>query len=197
MNTPSEQELFIDALPQTGRIGRFIRILRQHVGVDVAVEILHDAAQYDSLNPIEKSNWWNRTVGETEQRIGTGATIAIMRECGSKCCGTGQRKTARRLYLKSGTIQRFLEEISTKDVSEGDLHYSMIDENTIIAEHNRCFCQQVARGTQRFSSTVYCQCSVEFNRQFFSAAFDKEVDVEIIQSIISGANTCKFKIAIQ
>ncbi len=196
MNEPSEQELFMRALPQTGRIGRFIRILRQHVEADVAVEILHDAVQYDSLNPMEKSNWWNRTVGETEQRIGTGATIAIMRECGSKCCGAGQRNTARRLYLESGTMQHFLDKISRHDVKEGDLNYSMIDENTFIAEHNRCFCQQVARSTQRFPSTVYCQCSVEFNRQFFSAAFDKEVDVEIIQSIISGANTCKFKITI-
>lgn len=196
MNSPPEQELFFEAMPQTGRIGRFIRILRQRAGADIAVEILHDATQYDSLKPSEKSNWWNRTVGETEKRIGTGATMGIMRECGSKCCGAGQRNTARRLYQEAGTIQRFLDKISRHDVKQGDLTYSMTDENTILAEHNRCFCQQVAHGTQRFQSLLYCQCSAEFNRQFFSAAFGREVDVELLQSIICGANTCRFKITI-
>lgn len=196
MKPRPEQELFFDSLPQTGRIGRFIRILKHHTGADVAAEIISDATQYDSLQPSEKSNWWNKTVSKTELRIGTDATIAIMRECGSKCCGAGQRNTARGLYQEAGTMQRFLDKISRHDVKEGDLTYSMTDESTIIAEHHRCFCQQVAHCSKRFETLAYCQCSAEFNRQFFSAAFDKEVDVEIIRSIICGANTCKFKITI-
>ena len=196
MKEDSDLAAFFETLPQTGRIGRFIRILKQQVGADAAAEILYDAAKYDSLKPNEKSNWWNRTVGETERRIGTGATIAIMRACGSKCCGAGQRNTARRLYQAAGTIHRFLDKISRHDVKEGDLTYTMIDENTIIAEHNRCFCQQVAHCLTRFETLTYCQCSAEFNRQFFSAALERDVHVEILQSIIGGAESCKFKITI-
>lgn len=196
MKEDSESEAFFETLPQTGRIGRFIRILKQHAGTEVATEILRDAAKYDSLKPSEKSNWWNKTVNETERRIGMGETIAIMRECGSKCCGTGQRNTARRLYLAAGTMQRFLDNISRHDVKAGDLTYTMIDENTILAEHNRCFCQQVAHCASRFETLTYCQCSAEFNRQFFSAALERDVRAEILQSIIGGAESCKFKITI-
>jgi len=196
MKEGSESEAFFETVPQTGRIGRFIRILKQHAGTEVAAEILRDAAKYDSLKPCEKASWWNKTVNETERRLGTGATIAIMRACGSKCCGTGQRNTARRLYQAAGTMERFLDKISRHDVKAGDLTYTLIDENTIIAEHNRCFCQQVAHCSTRFETLTYCQCSAEFNRQFFSAALDRDVRAEILQSIIGGAESCKFKITI-
>ena len=196
MKEDSQREIFFETLPQTGRIGRFIRILKQHAGADAALEILRDAEQYDSFNPKEKSNWWNRTIAGMERRIGTGNAIVIMRECGGKCCGAGQRSTARRWYQEAGTMQRFLDQISRHDVKEGDLTYSLIEENTILAEHNRCFCQQVAHCAERFETLTYCQCSAEFNRQFFSAALGKEVTSKILQSIIGGAETCKFKITI-
>jgi len=70
------------------------------------------------------------------------------------------------------------------------------DENTIIAEHNRCFCGQVKRTERPFSTRTYCQCSVEFNRVFFEAAFGRPVQVELAQSIIGGAESCKFTIHI-
>ena len=40
MKEGSETEAYFKTLPQTGRIGRFIRILKQHAGADVAAEIL-------------------------------------------------------------------------------------------------------------------------------------------------------------
>jgi predicted ArsR family transcriptional regulator len=119
-----------------------------------------------------------------------------MKECGAKCCGKGQRETARRLNRESGTTLRFLEKISKHDVKEGDLTYTLENEDTIIAEHNKCFCQQVAHTKKPFDNLTYCQCSVEFNKQFFTAAFEKEVHVELLQSIICGAESCKFRITI-
>jgi hypothetical protein len=40
MKEGSETEAFLETLPQTGRIDRFIRILKQHAGADAAAEIL-------------------------------------------------------------------------------------------------------------------------------------------------------------
>ena len=40
MKEDSQREAFFEAMPQTGRIGRFIRILKQHAGADAALEIL-------------------------------------------------------------------------------------------------------------------------------------------------------------
>ena len=43
---------------------------------------------------------------------------------------------------------------------------------------------------------TYCQCGTEFNKQYFSFAFGKPVEVELINSVISGGDSCKFLIHI-
>ena len=72
----------------------------------------------------------------------------------------------------------------------------MIDENTIIGKHNRCFCGQVKKSKELFKNNTYCQCSVEFIKQFFEAAFEKPVEVELKQSILNSGDFCEFEIKI-
>lgn len=182
--------------PVTGRIGRFIKIVQANVDSSIYTPILKDSNKYESLSPKEKSIWWKNTIDTIEKSIGYKNLSIIMKQCGSKCCGIGQRKTARRLFLESGSIEEFLKRISKHDVKEGDLTYTLIDKSTIIAEHNKCFCKQVSNSSENFGTKVYCQCSVEFNRQFFKSAFEKEVHVELIDSIICGGKSCKFIVKI-
>ena len=68
-----------------------------------------------------------------------------MKICGSKCCGKGLRKTAKRLMDESGSIEEFLERLSNYEVKEGDLEYILTSPNTIIARHNKCFCGKVKK----------------------------------------------------
>ena len=128
-----------------------------------------------------------------ESRLGRERAIGIMRKCGAKCCGKGQRSTAERLFREAGTLEAFLKKISTHDVKEGDITYTLEDENTIVAEHHRCFCRQVAHAKEPFDSLTYCHCSAEFNKRFFTAALGREVRVELLQSIVCGADSCRFK----
>lgn len=76
------------------------------------------------------------------------------------------------------------------------MKYHLENESIIIAERNKCFCKQVANAKELFNNLTYCQCSVEFNKQFFTASLGKEVQVELLQSIICGAKSCKFRITI-
>ena len=133
-----------------------------------------------------------QVIERLEKAVGRENAIEIMKSCGRKCCGQGQRNTAKRLMGESESIEEFLDRISRHDVKEGDLTYVLEDESTIIAEHNRCFCGQVKRTKKPFSTSTYCQCSVEFNRAFFEAALERPVQVELVQSIIGGAESCKF-----
>jgi hypothetical protein len=184
------------SFPKTGRIGRLVKILQSETEEKKSSDILTNASEYDSFSPENKSDWWRMTIKKMEQVLGKEKAIHVMMSCGAKCCGTGQRKTAKRLFLESDSISAFLDKISTHDVKEGDLKYILQDNNTIIAEHNKCFCRQVSKFKEAFDTETYCQCSVEFNKQFFTAAFGKGVQVELLQSIISGAKSCKFKVTI-
>lgn len=179
-------------IPKTGRIGRFAKIVESKTAKDSYLKIMEKSGEYGSYKPHEKALWWNNAVERLENELGIDKAIEIMRTCGSKCCGKGQRKTAKRLMNESSSLEDFIERISKYDVTEGELEYKLLDDNTIIAKHNKCFCGQVKKTKKRFTSTTYCQCSVEFNKQFFEAALEKPVNVKLKQSIITGGDCCEF-----
>jgi len=183
-------------IPKTGRIGRFAKIVESKTTNDSFVKIMAKSDEYDKYKPTIKANWWNNTVEKLETELGTEKAVEIMRLCGSKCCGKGQRKTAKRLIDESSSIEDFLEKVSKYEVKDGELEYKLINNNTIIGKHNRCFCGQVKKSKEHFKNQTYCQCSVEFNKQFFEAAFEKPVEVKLKQSILTGGDYCEFEIKI-
>jgi len=183
-------------IPKTGRIGRFAKIVEKMTDKDSFIKIMQDSPGYDSFQPTETAEWWRKTVGRLESEIGTDKSVAVMRACGSKCCGNGQRETAKKMMAESSSLIDFLDKLSKYKVKDGVLEYKLIDINTIIAKHNKCFCGQVKDFNEKFQNRIYCQCSVEFNKQFFEAALGKHVDVELKQSIINGGDCCEFEVKI-
>ena len=180
-----------DKIPNTGRIGRFVKILKKEVSKDIMMKIVEDSDKYNSYSPIKKAEWWNNAVILMEKELGIEKTKEILKICRSKCCGQGHRKTVRKKFEDSKSIEEFLEKISIKGVT-----YELVDKNTIVAEYGRCFCGQVKGAKTTFSNMTYCECGTEFNRQYFSSAFDKPVEVELIKSVISGSDSCKYVIHI-
>jgi len=180
-----------DKIPKTGRIGRFVKILEKEVSKDLMLKILQDSDKYNSYKPSKKAEWWKDAINRMEKEIGTEKTKEILSICGSKCCGQGHRKTVRKKFEDSKSIEKFLAKISIKGVT-----YELVDKNTIIAEYDRCFCGQVKGSTTTFPNMTYCECGTEFNRQYFSSAFGKLVEVELIKSVISGSDSCKYIIHI-
>jgi hypothetical protein len=178
-----------DKIPKTGRISRFAKIVKNEVPKDLFLKFLQDSDRYNSFSPSKKAEWWKNTIIRMENEIGTEKTKELMKICGSKCCGSGHRKTVRKKFEESESIEEFLKKITVKDVT-----YKLIDKNIIFAEYQRCFCGQVKETKAIFPNMTYCQCSAEFNRQYFFSAFKKPVKVELIKSVISGNDSCQFNI---
>jgi hypothetical protein len=183
-------------IPRTGRIGRFAKIIEKDLGESILLDVMQHSDEYSSFKAPEKAEWWKSAVKRLEKGIGEKKAIEVMRSCGRKCCGNGIRKTAKRLKDESKSMKEFLEKASNYEVKEGEIEYKLEDEKTIIGTFNRCFCGQVKQIKTPFNNRTYCQCSVEFHKQFFEAALGKSINVELTQSIISGANKCIFIIHI-
>ena len=181
-----------EEIPKTGRIGRFAKIIEKDFGESVLLDVMQDSDKYSSLKAPDKADWWKLAVERLEKGVGNEKAVEVMKSCGRKCCGQGIRKTAKRLKNESKTMQEFLEKASTYEVKEGEIEYTLKDKNTIIGIFNRCFCGQVKQTKVPFENNTYCQCSAEFHKQFFEAALEKPIRVDLVQSIISGAKTCKF-----
>ena len=181
-------------IPQTGRIGRFAKIIGKELGKEVLLKVMQGSDKYTSLKAPGQAVWWKSAVERLETEVGIKKAERIMNLCGQKCCGKGIRKTAWRLMDESKSIEEFLKRASTDGLKEGQVEYKLKDKNIIIGTFNRCFCGQVAQTETPFKNKTYCQCSAEFHRQYFEAALGNPVKVELLQSIISGAKACKFVI---
>ena len=185
-----------DNIPRTGRIGRFAKIVEKGVDQDRFHRIMQDSEMYAGFKPDKKAAWWKSAMDRLENEVGEEDAIEIMMSCGRKCCNQGTRKSAKRLMSESSSFQEFLEKASSYGVKEGEIEYKALDEKTVVGHFYRCFCGQVRQNTSPFPKTTFCQCSVEFHKQYFEAALGQPVQVEILQSILNGAEFCEFIIQI-
>jgi hypothetical protein len=46
---------FVDKIPRTGRIGRFVKILEKEASKENMIKILKDSDKYNSYSPSEKA----------------------------------------------------------------------------------------------------------------------------------------------
>ena len=183
--------------PKSGRIGRFAKIVEKKTPQKVFEKVMKNSPEYNQYKAEQKADWWKKAVDKLEKEMGKETAYEIMRTCGSKCCGTGQRKVAKRLMDGSSSLQEFLDNFINYGVKDNELGYEILDENTFITKHNKCFCGQVKKSKELFKSDIYCHCSVEFNKQFFSAAFEEPVQVKLNKSILNGDDWCEFEVKIR
>jgi len=182
-------------IPTTGRIGRLARAIEQDAGHEVLVKVMEDVDQYLSTsNYTEKAAWMRGAIERLERLAGVEASGRIMESCGRKCCGLTSRKTAKKLMSETESIADFIRKLN--DIGLGGGRLQLADKNTITGGYDRCYCGHVKKTDQPLSSTTYCHCSVGWYKQLFESALGRPVDVEIKQSIISGATSCDFIIHI-
>ncbi len=181
----------IDGIPSTGRIGRLAGIIERKAGKKTLHKVMRDVDQYTlTSNPSKKAAWLRVAIEQLEQLVGAETAGNIMQECGKKCCGQRTRERAKKLMLESDNIEDFVNKLNKEGL--GGRRLKVVDQNTITGGYDHCYCGQVRHTEQPFSNKTYCLCSVGWYKQLFEHALERSVEVEITQSIISGAETCEF-----
>ncbi|UCH32406.1 MAG: hypothetical protein JSV05_03240 [Candidatus Bathyarchaeota archaeon] len=181
-------------IPTTGRIGRLAQVIEKESSRQTLLSVMQDVEQYTSTNdPAKKAAWIKTAIERLEELVGREKTREIMKQCGRRCCGISTRKKARKLMLESNSIQEFIKKLNEIGIGGGRLQ---LEDNTITGGYDHCYCGQVKKTREPFNSTTYCHCSVGWYKQLFETALERPVEVEITQSIISGAKSCEFVIHI-
>ena len=182
-------------LPIGGRIGRLAKIIRDKTDLFTAEKVMKDFERYESAkNNSEKAEWIKKMIQRLENQIEINKCIEIMESCGNKCCGLSTRKQAKKLMEESNSLAEFIDKLNAKGIGGGRLQLE--DKKTIKGGYDRCYSGQVKQTKEPFPTNTYCQCSVGWYKQFFQSVFQKDIEVELMQSIITGAKTCEFIIHI-
>jgi predicted ArsR family transcriptional regulator len=181
--------------PTTGRIGRIAKKIEAEAGLEVLQDVMRDVDEFQrARSGADKAAWVKRLIARLEERVGREKTISIMQKCGLMCCGVTSRKRVKQLMSESGSVEELVEKLNKTGLGGGRL--KMKDENTIAGGYDRCYCGLVKHTKEPFPTDTYCWCSTGWYKQLFETALGRHVDVELIQSIVSGADTCEFVIHI-
>ena len=175
-------------IPTTGRLGSLAKSISEESGEDVLNELFQDYKT--SLKGKQLSEWVLNMIKKLEQKIGTENTINIIEKDGRKSCGNGFKNTIRKLKGKSNTIKEFVENLLNH--YRRSSFFQFIDNNTIVGGHDKCY-MMIKSATKPIDSKMYCHFCVGHGKEFYEAAFQKPVDVEIIETVMTGGDACKFK----
>lgn len=183
------------AIPTGGRLGRLARAIEKETNREVLLKVMKDVNQYESTSDYAtKAAWIKGAIERLEGLVGEEKSKKILERCGRKCCGPTTRKRAKELKKETKSIEEFINRLNKVGIGGGRLH--LRDKNTITGGYDHCYCGQVKHTRQAFPKLTYCCCSVGWYKQLFESALEKPVEVEIKQSIISGAKSCEFTIHI-
>lgn len=153
---------------------------------------MKDADAFTTANPAGKAEWLKGAIERLENAVGTDRARKIMENCGRMCCGATSRKRVQQATRGAKSIDEIVHKLNKAHLGGGRL--TLKDKHTITGGYDHCYCGQVKHTKESFVNTTYCHCSVGWYKQLFETALGRPVDVEITQSIISGAKTCEFVI---
>jgi len=126
---------------------------------------------------------------ELSSRCGIETAEKIMRSCGHQCLSDKTIKTVKALYEKSENVPEFLKLLNDNHIGGGNLH---MKDNKIIGVYDMCYCG-IPKATKSMPPE-YCECSAGWLEKLFSSAFEKEVTVKKIYTILKGDDKCTFEI---
>lgn len=150
----------------------------------------------------EIAQWVKGAMDRLDALASDDARVQIMEGCGLNCSrrNSGVIDRARARRQKFASEEAFLAAELKKPATGTRLER---DGNTLYQTYTpqafsrpmRCYCGLVKElPAGETMSPTYCHCSKAFVRALWEAVLGPPVDVELLESAISGARECRFKI---
>ncbi|MHA1914226.1 MAG: DUF6144 family protein [Promethearchaeota archaeon] len=115
---------------------------------------------------------------------------SVMEKLGNTCFHNFFSKIAEDVKKKSNGIEEIIQNIN---IASGGEHFKLI-ENKIYATFNQCLCQVGVKETVEPISKTYCSCSLGWMKSLFNLLLETNFTVELLESVVSGGNSCRFLI---
>ena len=170
---------------------RFRKSLSAHVDPATSEEVAADLAPYEAAKtPARKAAWIAELLERLEEAVGPEVAGAVMEECGRECIGKSTLAKVRKVAAGAHDLDDLLAKLNAAHLGGGHLRR---EGDVIHAAYDRCYCGSVSKAKAPLSPT-YCRCSCGWYGQLFEAALGRPVEVELLGSIASGDEQCRFLI---
>ncbi len=176
-------------IPSVGNLGRIAKNIAEEINEEMLNAMFQDYSP--SLSGANRAQWVLRMIQRLEREIGHESTINILEQSGRQSCSIHFKNTVKKLKNESDSIKSFVNKLQEK--YKRSSFFELSNNKTIIGGHRRCY-NIIKSATKPIDSQTYCYCCVGHNKEFYESALGKPVEVKIIETVMTGGDTCKFKI---
>jgi len=177
-----------------GWIEGFSSVVKDQLGSDTKDKILSQCQSCQTISNDkemglcvkEVMDTFDQVVPEQEKRRN------VMETMGNYCYNTFFSKTAEEIKKKSKGIEEIIQNLNKL---VGGEHFKL-EGNKLYSTLNQCFCQVGVKEIKEPISKTYCNCSLGWMKSLFQTLLERDVEVEILESIVSGGSACKFVISL-
>ena len=184
-----------------------IRELRERInrlaGTSTTKKVMEGSDEIDEKTSKKRiAEWVKGAMERLDTFVAEKSRIKIMENCGYNCAAVNKRviekaKVRRKKYETTDELLEAEQRNPTpgmKLLREGDTLYQFYTPQAF-TRPMRCYCS-LLRGlpANEVISLTYCHCSKAFVKRFWEAVLERPVKVDLIQSVVSGAQECKFAI---
>lgn len=169
---------------------KFAKNLDAIVGADVRQEVLEGCEAITAKSSkIKRAHMMKEVMDRMEKIMDKDVAIQIRENCA--CKPKDFLMTSIELYKKYPNINDFINELQ-KTHFAGKLK---IEKNIIYGTFNmgKCVCGMV-KATKETIPMLWCECCKGHVKWLWEETLKKPLRVEMLESIISGSDDCKFKI---
>lgn len=164
---------------------RMVESIKTVIGDKQALEFEEKYPLSKSANVNRKFEWAKEACEYLEKTFDRETNMRIREKC---ICNDG-KSTANKLikYLnQTNSIPDFIKSFNENE-SFASLEY--IDSNKIMFCYPECYCGCVKRVNDQLSE-IWCYCTLGYAKNVFSSVFNKEVKVQLVESIKIGGQRC-------
>ncbi|MDD2651344.1 MAG: DUF6144 family protein [Candidatus Cloacimonadales bacterium] len=169
---------------------KLARHLDDTVGEDKRKEILDGCESITAKSgKVLRSHIMRDVMLRMEDEMDRDEAVSVREKC--SCKPKYQVKPIKELYEHSADIQSFIERLNDMD-SVGSYR---LEDNIIHGSfnHKKCVCHMVT-STKEPMPKLWCDCCKGYVKWLFSNVFSMPIEVEMLDTIITGSDNCYFKI---
>ena len=125
----------------------------------------------------------NKNLDEEQRKI-------ILQETGDYCAQANASALFHQIKTQSNDIKELIKILN--DRLKGT-KWELTDKNKLKVVYEKCYCPIINSGMH--NSSVQCDCSIGWLKKNLEILFNKDVDVELKESILRGKKQCVFEIS--
>lgn len=180
-------------------IGDFVE---QYAGRETRENVMEGVEELTRVSDEAKSLWVKGALERLDELLDEEIAAKVMVGCGHACArinGVAVKMGVEK-RMRYGSVEDYLEAEQrdpipgTRLEREGDVLHQYYIPHTL-REGLRCVCSRISSlPADQMISPTYCNCSKGYAEKFWEAVLGRPVEVELVQSTMTGANECKFTI---